>query len=246
MADRPLLVVEGLSKQFGGVVANRAISLSVAARGIHALIGPNGAGKTTFIEQLCGELQPDEGTVHFAGEDITYWAPHRRARAGLARSFQITSVMPTLEVLENVVLAAAVPRGGAWHPWEPPDESLRRDARAALARVGLAGRERLPAQRLSHGEQRQLEIAMVVASGPRLLLLDEPAAGAGAKESARIAELLRQLAQGIAIVLVEHDMGLVFAVADRITVLAEGASIASGTPAEIRDNMEVRKAYLGD
>ena len=246
MAERPLLEVEGLSKHFGGVVANRAIKLSVASGEIHALIGPNGAGKTTFIAQLCGELQPDEGTVHFAGEDITYWAPHRRARAGLARSFQVTSIMPTLDVLENVVLAAAVPSGGAWHPWDPPGESLRRDARAALARVGLAGRERVPAHRLSHGEQRQLELAMVVASRPRLLLLDEPAAGAGTEESARIAELLRQLGRDIAIVLVEHDMDLVFAVADRITVLAEGASIATGTPAEIRDNINVRRAYLGN
>ena len=232
MAEKPLLSVNGLTKRFGGVVANDAIDLSVAQRGVHALIGPNGAGKTTFIAQLSGELMPDSGSVRFGGEDITRWPPHRRARAGLMRSFQITSVMPTLTALEHALLAA----------------QTRSDivAREALRTVGLAGREDVPAQALSHGERRQLELAMVIAPRPRLLLLDEPAAGAGKEAAAAMSKLLRELANDYAILLVEHDMDLVFAVADRMSVLANGACIATGTPSEIRDNRAVRTAYLGD
>ena len=232
MAEAPLLSVTRLTKRFGGVVANDSIDLSVAKCGVHALIGPNGAGKTTFIAQLCGELMPDSGTVRFGGEDITRWPAHRRARAGLMRSFQITSVMPTLTALEHALLAA----------------QTRSDdvAQEALRRVGLAGREDIPALALSHGERRQLELAMVIAPRPRLLLLDEPAAGAGKEAAAGIAELLRELAKDYAILLVEHDMDLVFALADRVTVLANGSCIATGTPREIRDNRAVRTAYLGD
>ncbi|MGQ0651974.1 MAG: ABC transporter ATP-binding protein, partial [Betaproteobacteria bacterium] len=181
------------------------------------------------------------GSVHFAGEDITAWRPHRRARAGLRRSFQITSVMPTLTALEKVALAAA--RGRARNAWRPLIASG--DAHAALERAGLSGREAVYAHALSHGERRQLELAMVLAPQPRLMLLDEPAAGTGKEEAARIVELIRGLGAERSILLVEHDMDLVFALAGRITVLAEGRAIASGTPQEIRDNAEVRRAYLG-
>jgi branched-chain amino acid transport system ATP-binding protein len=235
MADEPLLRVRGLSKRFGGIVANDAIDLAMGPSGVHALIGPNGAGKTTFIALLCGELRPDAGSVRFGGQDITRWAPERRARAGLLRSFQITSIMPSLSVMQNVWLAAAV---GA----SPPALA----AEAAMERVGLAARAQLPAYRLSHGEQRQLELAMVIAPRPRLLLLDEPAAGSGSQECARTTQLIRELGRDHAILLVEHDMDLVFAVADQITVLADGACIARGTRAEIRDNAAVRRAYLGE
>jgi branched-chain amino acid transport system ATP-binding protein len=226
----PLLLVRGLTKRFGGIVANDAIDLSMERTGVHALIGPNGAGKTTFIAQLCGELAPDAGSVRFDGADVTRWPAYRRARAGLMRSFQVTSVMPTLTVLEHLVLAV---RGTA-------------PAQAALERVGLSGRNDVPAYALSHGERRQLELAMVIASRPRLLLLDEPSAGAGREESARATELIRGLGKDHAILLVEHDMDMVFAIAERISVLANGACIASGTPQEIRDNAAVRQAYLGE
>jgi branched-chain amino acid transport system ATP-binding protein len=230
MTDHPLLLVRGLTKRFGGVVANDAIDLVMHATGIHALIGPNGAGKTTFIAQLCGELMPDAGSVHFAGVDITRWPAYRRARSGLMRSFQITSIMPTLTVFEHVLLAV---RGTA-------------GASAALERVGLIGRNDVPAYALSHGERRQLELAMVIAPRPRLLLLDEPSAGAGREDAARATELIDGLGKDHAVLLVEHDMDMVFALADRISVLANGACIASGTPQEIRDNAAVRQAYLGE
>ena len=241
MAEPALLVVRGLTKRFGGIVANDAIDLEVASVGVHAVIGPNGAGKTTLIAQLCGEVAPDAGSIHFAGEDITAWRPHRRARAGLLRSFQITSVMPTLTALENAALAAA--RGRARNVWRPLVAS--REAPAALERAGLAGREHVPAHTLSHGERRQLELAMVLAPQPRLVLLDEPAAGTGKNEAARLVELIRGLGAERSILLVEHDMDLVFALAGRITVLAEGRTIISGTPQQIKDNADVRRAYLG-
>ena len=226
----PLLLVRGLTKRFGGIVANDAIDISMERTGVHALIGPNGAGKTTFIAQLCGELLPDAGSVRFAGADVTRWPAYRRARAGLMRSFQVTSLMPTLTVLEHLVLAV---RGTA-------------PAQAALERVGLTGRNDVPAYALSHGERRQLELAMVIAPRPRLLLLDEPSAGTGGEESARATELIRGLGEDHAVLLVEHDMDMVFALARRISVLANGACIASGTPQEIRDNAAVKQAYLGD
>jgi branched-chain amino acid transport system ATP-binding protein len=231
VAEQPLLAVRRLTKRFGGLVANDAVDLTLGDTGVHALIGPNGAGKTTLIAQLCGELMPDQGSVHFAGQEITAWKPERRARAGLMRSFQITSIMPTLTALEHARLAARFGSG---------------DPHAALERVGLAGRENVPAHALSHGEQRQLEMAMVIAPRPRLLLLDEPTAGTGREEALRTTALIRELSQAHAILLVEHDMDLVFAVAERITVLASGRCIASGTPQQIRDNAAVKEAYLGE
>ncbi len=227
---QPLLTVRGLTKRFGGIVASNALDLDVPATGIHAVIGPNGAGKTTLIAQLCGELRPDAGQVRLGGADITRWPPYRRARAGLLRSFQVTSIMPTLTVLEHALLAA---RGD------------RRRATESVERVGLAGREQALAYALSHGEQRQLELATVIAPRPRLLLLDEPSAGMGQEEAVRTTTLIRDIGRDHAILLVEHDMDMVFSVAQHITVLANGAAIASGTPREIRDNAAVREAYLG-
>jgi branched-chain amino acid transport system ATP-binding protein len=244
----PLLRIEGLAKHFGGVVASDDISLDVAAGELHAIIGPNGAGKTTLIGQLAGEIAPDAGRVLFAGQDITTLAtPHRSAR-GLARSFQITSLFPEFTALDNVALAVQAHAGHSFRFWAPARRAaeLREPARAALGRVGLAARADTPVSRLSHGEHRQLELAMALATGPKLLLLDEPMAGLGAEESARMVELLRELKREVTILLIEHDMTAVFALADRITVLVYGRVIASGAPAEIRANAEVRKAYLGE
>jgi branched-chain amino acid transport system ATP-binding protein len=247
MAD-PLLQVEGLSKHFGGIVASDALSLEVTRGELHAIIGPNGAGKTTLIGQLTGLLLPDSGTIRFGGEDITALAAYQRSLLGLARSFQITSLFPDLSALDNVALAVQAHEGHSFHFWrdarkEPP---LREPARTALARVGLAGRADLPASALSHGEHRQLELAMALAGRPRMLLLDEPMAGMGPEQSARMVSMLRALKGEVTILLIEHDMEAVFALADRITVLVYGRVIATGKPEEIRANAQVRDAYLGE
>jgi branched-chain amino acid transport system ATP-binding protein len=247
MAD-PLLQVEGLSKHFGGIVASDALSLEVTRGELHAVIGPNGAGKTTLIGQLTGLLLPDSGTIRFGGEDITALAAYQRSLLGLARSFQITSLFPDLSALDNVALAVQAHEGHSFHFWrdarkEPP---LREPARAALARVGLASRADLPASALSHGEHRQLELAMALAGRPRMLLLDEPMAGMGPEQSARMVSMLRALKGEVTILLIEHDMEAVFALADRITVLVYGRVIATGKPEEIRANAQVRDAYLGE
>jgi branched-chain amino acid transport system ATP-binding protein len=244
----PLLRIEGLAKHFGGVIASDDITLEVAAGELHAIIGPNGAGKTTLIGQLAGELAPDAGRVVFAGQDITRLAVPRRSALGLARSFQITSLFPELTTLDNVALAVQAHAGHSFHFWRPARSAaeLREPARAALSRVGLGARSDTIVSRLSHGEHRQLELAMALATKPRLLLLDEPMAGLGPEESARMVELLRELKREVAILLIEHDMAAVFALADRISVLVYGKMIASGTPAAIRENAAVRKAYLGE
>ena len=244
----PVLRVEGLCKRFGGLLANDAISLEVSRGEVHAVIGPNGAGKTTFIAQLCGEIAPDAGRVLLGGVDVTRQAPHQRARAGLARSFQITSIMPSLTVREHVALAVAGARGEAWRPWRRllDQAAIARCADEAIARLGLGAKAEYPGMNLSHGERRQLEIAMAVALGPSVLLLDEPAAGLGMQESAALGALIRELGRDVAVVLVEHDMDIVFSVADTVTVLVEGRVIASGPPGRIRDDPDVRRAYLGD
>ena len=246
MPSEALLSLQHLTKRFGGVIANDAVSLDVAPGEIHALIGPNGAGKTTLLGLISGELRVDLGRVIFAGTDITAWPAFRRARSGLARSFQITSILPSLTARENVALAAAIPSGGARHPWRPALARHHSAAHDALERCGLATAIDTVAAHLSHGERRQLELAMAIATRPRLLLLDEPTAGMGAEDSQRVTGLIRSLARDATILLVEHDMALVFAVADRISVLAAGAVIATGVPAEIRDNPAVRRAYLGE
>jgi branched-chain amino acid transport system ATP-binding protein len=243
-----LLQVAGLSKRFGGIVASDDISLDVRVGELHAIIGPNGAGKTTLIGQLTGLLKPDAGTVHFAGEDISSRPAYARSLLGLARSFQITSLFLDHTVLDNVALAVQAHAGHSFSFWKDArrEAALREPARAALARVGLAERSDVLVARLSHGEHRQLEIAMALATSPRMLLLDEPMAGMGADESVRMVTLLRELKREVAILLIEHDMEAVFALADRITVLVYGRVIASGAPADIRANTEVRDAYLGE
>lgn len=243
-----ILDVRGLHKQFGGVVATDQVNLSVLEGELHALIGPNGAGKTTLISQLSGLLKSDAGSVHFGQRNITNRPMHALAKLGLARSFQITSVFPEMTVLENASLAAQAASGHSFHFWSPAADrrDLREQAESAIARVGLEARAPFLAQHLSHGERRQLEIAMALCGDPSLLLLDEPMAGMGSEESTELMDLLRSLKGEKTILLVEHDMDAVFALADRISVLVYGSVIATGTPAEIRSNIEVRKAYLGE
>ncbi len=246
--SEPLLQADNLAKRFGGIVASDDLTLSVASGELHAVIGPNGAGKTTLIAQLSGQFTPDAGHIRFAGNDITQLPMHRRSALGLARSFQITSLFLDLSVLDNVALAVQAHAGHSFHFWRDArsETGLRQPARAALARVGLIARADQPASALSHGEHRQLELAMALAGNPRLLLLDEPMAGLGPEESARMVDMLRTLKRELTILLVEHDMEAVFALADRITVLVYGRVIASGAPADIRANADVRDAYLGE
>ncbi len=247
MAD-PLLQIEGLSKRFGGIIASDAITLEVPAGELHAVIGPNGAGKTTLVSQLSGQLMPDAGQVRFAGEDVTALPMFRRSALGLARSFQITSLFLDFTALDNVALAVQARAGHSFRFWRNArrEPELRDPARAALERVGLGGKADILASALSHGEHRQLEIAMALAGKPRMLLLDEPMAGMGPEESARMVKLLRELKRELTILLIEHDMEAVFALADRITVLVYGRVIATGSPADIRANAQVRDAYLGE
>jgi branched-chain amino acid transport system ATP-binding protein len=246
--NEPLLQVSHLAKRFEGIVATDDLVLNVAAGELHAVIGPNGAGKTTLIAQLSGQLIPDSGSIHFAGDDITTLPMYRRSALGLARSFQITSLFLDLSVLDNVALAVQAHAGHSFRFWRNAraEPDLRQPARALLARVGLAERAELSAAALSHGEHRQLELAMALAGSPRMLLLDEPMAGLGPEESARMVEMLRALKRELTILLVEHDMEAVFALADRITVLVYGRVIATGVPADIRANRDVREAYLGE
>ena len=247
MAD-PLLQVENLVRRFGGIVATDHVSLDVAKGELHAIIGPNGAGKTTLISQLTGQLLPHSGTIRLAGKDITHVPAYRRSALGLARSFQITSLLPDFTAADNVALAAQAHDGHSFRFWGNARKvsHLRQTAQAALDRVGLADRADVVVSRLSHGEQRELELAVALATKPQVLLLDEPMAGLGITESARMVRLLQELRREVTIVLVEHDMDAVFALADRITVLVYGRVIASGPPSEIRGNEEVKRAYLGE
>ena len=242
-----MLEVRGLTKQFGALRASDGIDFDVADGETHAVIGPNGAGKTTFIGQLAGNLRPDSGTVRFAGADITAIPAPRRARLGLARSFQITSVYPDFSVLQNVALAIQAHAGHSFRFWRDArsDPALIEPAKKILNDLGLAERSQVLAGNLAHGEQRQLEVAIALATAPRLLLLDEPMAGMGIEESRRMIALLASLKRRHTIILVEHDMDAVFRLADRISVLVYGRLIASGTPEKIRANEEVRRAYLG-
>jgi len=244
----PLLRVEKLVRRFGGIVATDHVSVDVASGELHAIIGPNGAGKTTLISQLTGQLPPHGGTIHLAGQDITRVPAHRRSALGLARSFQITSLLSDFTAADNVALAAQAHDGHSFRFWgnARKESHLRQTAQAALDRVGLSHRAGVLVSRLSHGEQRELELAVALATSPRLLLLDEPMAGLGITESARMVRLLQELRREVSIVLVEHDMDAVFALADRISVLVYGRIIASDVPAAIRQNEEVRRAYLGD
>ena len=242
-----LLRAECLVKRFGAVTASDELSLEVRPGEIHALIGPNGAGKTTAIAQLSGEMRPDAGAVYFGGRDVTGLGADARARAGLARSFQITSLFRGFTAEDNVAMAIQAHQGHNFRFWRNArrDETLREPARSMLEHVGLGARADVLAANLAHGEQRQLELAMALATDPKLLLLDEPMAGMGHDESLRMVELLSSLKGQLAILLVEHDMDVVFSLADRITVLVYGRAIASGAPEEIRADAAVREAYLG-
>jgi branched-chain amino acid transport system ATP-binding protein len=246
--SEPLLAVRGLVRRFGGLVATDGVDLDVAEGETLAVIGPNGAGKTTLIAQLSGDLAPNAGSIRFAGEDVTALPAAARSHRGLARSFQITSIFREFTALDNVALAVQAHAGHSFHFWRRAREerALREPAREMLARVGLAARAEVVAGALAHGEQRQLEIAMALATRPRLLLLDEPVAGMGIDESQRMVQLLRSLRGAHTMVLVEHDMDAVFALADRISVMVYGRVVATGAPEAIRANAEVRRAYLGE
>jgi branched-chain amino acid transport system ATP-binding protein len=240
--------VSELCKDFGALRATDAVSLEVRAAEIHAIIGPNGAGKTTLLAQLSGELPPDRGRIEFLGRDITRLPPYARSHLGLARSFQITSVFLDLTLLDNVALSVQAHSGHSYRFWKAArrDAALVQPAMAMLSHVGLAEQAHRLASEVSHGEHRQLEIAMALATRPKLLLLDEPMAGMGTEESARMVDILRRLKGQTAMLLIEHDMDAVFALADRITVLVYGQVIASGSPDAIRVDASVRRAYLGE
>ncbi len=243
-----MLQVSELRKSFGALMATDHVNLEVRMAEIHAVIGPNGAGKTTLIAQLAGELLPDAGRISFLGRDITRLPSYTRSHLGLARSFQITSIFLNMTLLDNVALAVQAHAGHSYRFWKPArqDRCLTEPAINALSQVGLAERAYILANEVSHGEHRQLEIAMALATNPKLLLLDEPMAGMGPEESARMIEILRGLKGEKTMLLIEHDMDAVFALADRITVLVYGRVIASGEPEAIRSDEAVRRAYLGD
>ena len=247
MSEAPLRL-KNLRKNYGALNVTDDVTLDIAAGELHAIIGPNGAGKTTLIAQLTGHLEPHSGTVLLGGRDITYLPAHRRCALGLARSFQITSLLLDFTAADNVALAAQAHAGSSFRFFADArkEKGLRDAAHAALDRVGLAGRADIVVSRLSHGERRELELAVALASRPKILLLDEPMAGLGVTESQRMVKLLQELRKEVSIVLVEHDMEAVFALADRISVLVYGRVIASGDPAAIRANEDVKRAYLGE
>ena len=244
----PILEVEGLIKHFGGVYAVDNVDFEILPGEIHAVIGPNGAGKTTFVAQISGLLAPDAGRIVFDGRDVTALSAPHRSHLGLARSFKITSIFRNFTAIENVALSIQAHAGHSFRFWRPAmsDPELIGPARKLLDEIGLGARADILASNLAHGEQRQLEIAMALATGPKLLLLDEPTAGMGLEDSERIRVFLAALKGTYSMLLIEHDMDTVFALADRITVLVYGKAIATGTPAEIRANNEVRAAYLGE
>jgi len=244
----PLLEVRQLFKHFGGVVATDRLDLAVAGAGVHALIGPNGAGKTTLIAQICGEIEPDGGRILFAGRDITAAPAHERVALGLARSFQITRIFGRLTARDNVALAVQARSGSSMRFWRPvaADRALRDEADAILAETGMGPSAARLAASLPHAEQRRLEVALALACRPALLLLDEPLAGMGAEEAQDMVGLIERLKGRTAILLVEHDMDAVFRLADVISVLVGGSVIASGSPRAVRENAEVRRAYLGE
>lgn len=244
----PILSARELTRHFGGVIAVDHVSLDLLPGRIHAVIGTNGAGKSTLINLLAGELAPNSGAILLAGEPVTRRRAHERAKLGIGRTFQRSNVFAEFSVFENCRLAAQARDPRAWALHEPAARCRSSAAAAAqaLAAVGLSARERMPAGRLSHGERRELEIAMCLATDPSVLLLDEPLAGMGAEESQRVLQLLSRLKPERAILLVEHDMGAVFAIADVITVMAAGAVLAAGAPEVVRGDPSVRESYLGE
>ncbi len=242
------LQTHGIVKRYGALLVTDKVSLDIRPGELHAVIGPNGAGKTTLINQLSGELRSDEGQITFAGQDVTTLAVHQRAHAGLVRSYQITSIFEEFSVVENAVLAAMASKGHAWRFWRPmlDDTAARETAEAAVGAAGLTLQADVPAGELAYGQRRQLELAMAFAAEPKFLLLDEPLAGMSVQESSAVIELLRGLKGRYTMLLVEHDMEAVFALADRISVLVYGSVLFTGTPDEIRAHPEVRAVYLGE
>jgi branched-chain amino acid transport system ATP-binding protein len=246
--DEPVLRLQKLRKSFGALVVTDDVTFDLMPCELHAVIGPNGAGKTTLINQISGLLAPDSGSILFDGRDITGVSVHARAAAGLARSFQVSSILPRFSALENVALAVQSRSGSSFRflSRAAAEDALNRPAMAALADVGLGERAHVPAGELAHGEKRALELAIALAMQPKVLLLDEPMAGTGRDETARLVELLRRLKGRFSVLLVEHDMTAVFALADRISVLLYGRILASGMPAAVRADPQVVAAYLGD
>jgi branched-chain amino acid transport system ATP-binding protein len=245
--NAPLLEVHQLRKRFGGVVATDGVDLQVHTGELQALIGPNGAGKTTLVAQLAGQLAPDSGRIVFDGADITAWSAHRRARHGLARSFQITRLFRSFTVLEHLVLALQAAAGASWGAWTPlsREGALWQRASAQLPALGLHERAHAPIDTLSHGQRRALEVGMALAAQPRLVLLDEPMAGMGPDESARMEALIAKLARRTTVLLIEHDVDAVFRLAQRVSVLVGGRIIASASPEAVRRDPLVIAAYLG-
>jgi branched-chain amino acid transport system ATP-binding protein len=243
-----MLRLEAISKRFGGVVATDRVSLEVTEGEVHALIGPNGAGKTTLIGQISGSLSPDDGEILFENRKITRLRQHARVAAGLARSYQITSIFRSFTVLDNLALAVQARSGSSFSFWKPvqKETALFDEARAIADETSLSTRINSTAGSLSHGEQRALEVGLALATRPRLVLLDEPMAGMGPEESQRMIELIARIRSRVTVLLVEHDMDAVFRLADRISVLVDGRIIATDIPAKIRSNEEVRRAYLGE
>jgi len=243
-----VLELRGLTKRFGGLLAVDQVDLAVKDGEVHALIGPNGAGKTTIIAQVSGSLDADAGEIVFRGRDLTRLPQHARVKAGLARSFQITSIFRRFSVLDNLALAVQARSGSSLSFWRPVagEKALFDEARAIADEVGLSRRLEVVAGNLAHGEQRALEVGLALATRPKLVLLDEPMAGMGPEESQRIIALIERIRARVTVLLVEHDMDAVFRLAERISVLVSGRVIASGAPQEIRANAEVRRAYLGD
>jgi len=243
-----VLELKGLSKRFGGVIATDGVALDVKPGEVHALIGPNGAGKTTLVAQIAGDLSSDGGAIVFQGADVTRAPQHQRVRAGLARSYQVTSIFGRFSVLDNLAFAVQARSGSSFAFWHPVAEeaALAEEARAIAAEIGLSGREDVIATALAHGEQRALEVGLALATRPKLVLLDEPMAGMGPAESQRMIALIERVRAQVAVLLVEHDMDAVFRLADRISVLVSGRVIASGAPEAIRAHPEVKKAYLGE
>jgi branched-chain amino acid transport system ATP-binding protein len=246
--NEPILRAQNLTKRFGGLVAVNSVSLDLHVGQVHAVIGPNGAGKSTLTNLLSGELPPTKGTIHYAGHDLAAMRADRISRLGIGRSYQKTNIFLRFSVFENCRLAAQSRQPRAWNLFRPAaaHEDVNRRAEGALEAAGLADRRDAVAATLSHGEQRQLEIAMCLATEPTVLLLDEPLAGMGREESLRIIDLIKQLAANHAIMLIEHDMDAVFAVAHRLTVMVTGQVLATGTPEEARADPLVQQAYLGD
>jgi branched-chain amino acid transport system ATP-binding protein len=243
-----MLELRGVSKRFGGVVATDDVTLDIVRGEVHALIGPNGAGKTTLIGQISGVLPTDMGRIVFNGADVTHLTTHARVRAGLARSYQITSIFRRFSVLDNLALAVQARSGSSFSLWRPlhTEHALFHEAAAIAAEIGLAQKLNQPAATLAHGEQRALEVGLALATRPQLVLLDEPMAGMGPQESARMIALIEKVRAQVTVLLVEHDMDAVFRLANRISVLVNGRLIATGAPQAIRADPAVRKAYLGE